>query len=162
MGGGRENALANVIMNIASYPKKPFGLKLDEKAFFGLLPELSPEACKSYDKDGGRFFALVQTTLGRDWEKDADELFDKGEKFKDLCVEIGGYNVPFDELTPVTPHSEEAIDFGSRLAIFANLRSLFLHQAMFLSVTIILAKAHEKNLIGIKASDAVKMVEYQP
>ena len=57
--------------------------------------------------------------------------------------------VPFDESEPVTPNDDAAMDFGSRLQLFANLRALFLYQTSYLFITILLSKAVEKKVIGI-------------
>jgi len=145
--GGRLHALANVISNISKYPKKPYGLQIDQETFFSLLPELSPAAVNAYEKEPNRFFSLMKELETKDWDKDTERLF--GEKrMQDLVVEVGGYHVPFDEAVPVSPTDGASMDFGSRLKMYGNLRALFLCQTSFLIISIMLAQAVEKKLIG--------------
>merc|ERR1711939_135693 len=146
--GGRLNALMNVVTNVAKYPEKPFGLSIDVVTFFALVPELSPPAAEFYDKEPQRLFSLIEEVLKMDWERDTDELANKEKKLKNVTVGAGGYNIPFDESFPVSPVTEDVLDIGSRLAFYGNLRQLFLHQALFLSVSIILSQALGKKLIS--------------
>merc|ERR1711959_22194 len=98
------------------------------------------------------------------WEKDADALHSVAS-LRHISVVVGGYTLPFDEGTPVTPQSEQALQFGSRVALFGNLRRLFLNQTLYLAITIILSQGLQKKIIndgtpslpqGIMASDAAK------
>ena len=147
--GGHLHALANVITNISNYPDKPFGLQLDQEQFFILMPELSPTAVQAYVNEPGRFYALIKELVTIDWERDADEMH-KNPKLADLCIEVGGYKVPFDEGQPVEPMDDGAMAFGSRLLFYSNLRSLFLYQTYYLVMSILLAQAVEKKLIGVE------------
>jgi len=50
----------------------------------------------------------------------------------------------------LSPEGEAAMEFGSRSAFFANLRGLFLCQTSYLLMSIVLAKAVEKKLVGMQ------------
>ena len=145
--GGRLPALANVISNISKYPQKPFGLQLDQDTFFALLPELSPPAVQAYEKEPARFSALMKEISEKDWKKDTERLHGE-ERLAEAAIEVGGYIVPFDEARAVMPPDEASMDFGSRVALYGNLRALFLYQTTFLIVSILLAQAVEKKIIG--------------
>jgi len=147
--GGRLQSLASVISNISNYPDKPFGLQIDQETFFALIPELSPPAVQAYCREPGRFYALVKELVTKDWHKDADELRRNTKVFNGV-VEIGAYTVPFDEARPVSPADAAALDFGSRLKLFGNLRCLFMCQSVYLIMSILLAQAIEKKLIGVQ------------
>jgi len=145
--GGREAALANVVINIMNYPKKPYGLEIDHDTFIALMPELSPPAVTAYDKDASRLFSVVNDVLKTKWDKDMDDLY-QDPKLKHLVIEVGGYRVPLDEGKPISPNDADSVEFGSRLKLFSTIRRLFLHQSLFLAASIILAQAMEKKIIG--------------
>ena len=100
----------------------------------------------AYDKEAARLFAVIKDILRTKWDVDMNALY-SNTALMAMSVVVAGFTLPFDEGKPITPYSEESIDFGSRLKLFSTLRQLFLHQTLFLTISIILAQAMEKNLV---------------
>ena len=109
--------------------------------------ELSPPAVQAYEKEPGRFYALMKEISQKDWKKDTERLHGE-ERLAEAVIEVGGYLVPFDEARAIMPEDDAALDFGGRVALYGNLRALFLYQTTFLIVSILLAQAVEKKIIG--------------